>query len=184
MELLLSSWKFVQFNPWENPKGAHLVLKCKIAQAESLWKTFRQDTQLCSDTRLCLTVCDPMDCARLPCPWDFSGKDTEVGSRGSSRLGDQAPISCIGRRTLPLTPPEKLTLHNKISRKFGVVSQRYKREMHSRRKRVGGGQWGCAHVDRACWWRNSLMRVLGKLTERATSFEVLFYICYSYPQTS
>ena len=34
-----------------------------------------------SVTQSCPTLCDPMDCspARLLCPWDFSGRNTEVG---------------------------------------------------------------------------------------------------------
>ena len=31
---------------------------------------------MCAQT--CLTLCDPMDCARLLCLWDFPGKNTEV----------------------------------------------------------------------------------------------------------
>ena len=27
----------------------------------------------------CLTLCDPMDCTRLRCPWDSPGKNTGVG---------------------------------------------------------------------------------------------------------
>ena len=30
-------------------------------------------------TQSCPTLCDPMDCSPLLCPWDFSGKNTEVG---------------------------------------------------------------------------------------------------------
>ena len=35
----------------------------------------------CSVAKLCLTLCNPMDCslARLLCPWDFPGKNTGVG---------------------------------------------------------------------------------------------------------
>ena len=29
--------------------------------------------------RLCPTLCDPMEPARLLCPWNFPGKSTEVG---------------------------------------------------------------------------------------------------------
>ena len=32
----------------------------------------------CLVTKLCLTLCDPMDC-RLLCPWDFPGKNTRMG---------------------------------------------------------------------------------------------------------
>ena len=28
---------------------------------------------------LCPTLCDPMEAARLLCPWDFPGKNTGVG---------------------------------------------------------------------------------------------------------
>ena len=40
-------------------------------------------------TQLCPTFCKPMDCmqpARLFCPWDFSGKNTGVGSFPSPDL--------------------------------------------------------------------------------------------------
>ena len=29
--------------------------------------------------QLCLTLCNPMDCSLLLCPWDFSGENTGVG---------------------------------------------------------------------------------------------------------
>ena len=35
----------------------------------------------CLVAKLCLTICDPMDCSppRILCPWDSSGKSTGVG---------------------------------------------------------------------------------------------------------
>ena len=34
---------------------------------------------LCLVTQACLTLCNPMEPARLLCPWDFSAKNTGVG---------------------------------------------------------------------------------------------------------
>ena len=34
----------------------------------------------CLVTQLCPTLCDPMEPTRLLCPWDFPGKNPEVGS--------------------------------------------------------------------------------------------------------
>ena len=34
---------------------------------------------VCSVAELCLTLCNPMEPAKLLCPWDFSGKKTGVG---------------------------------------------------------------------------------------------------------
>ena len=44
----------------------------------SLW-ALTPSLHLCVVTQSCLILCDPMDCARLLCPWDFSGKNTGVG---------------------------------------------------------------------------------------------------------
>ena len=35
--------------------------------------------QFSSVTQSCLTLCNPMDCIQVPCPWDFPGKNTGVG---------------------------------------------------------------------------------------------------------
>ena len=35
---------------------------------------------MCLVTQSCLTLCNPIEPARLLCPWDFSGKSTRVGS--------------------------------------------------------------------------------------------------------
>ena len=58
-----------------------------VMRAKSLW--------------LSQTLCDPMEPARLLCPWNSPGKNTEAVatsfSRGSSQPRDQMHISCIGR---------------------------------------------------------------------------------------
>ena len=44
----------------------------------------------------CLTLCDPVDCSpptRLPCPWDFPGKNAGVGCLSSFR-GPSWPRDC------------------------------------------------------------------------------------------
>ena len=52
-------------------------------------------------TKSCLTLCDSMNRSpyRLLCPWDFPGKNNEVGChlllRRSSQLRDQTCVSCI-----------------------------------------------------------------------------------------
>ena len=52
------------------------------------------------------TLCDPMDCSptRLPCSWDFPGKNTGVAaiafSWRSSLSKDATHVSCIGRGIL------------------------------------------------------------------------------------
>ena len=34
--------------------------------------------RMCACTQSCLTLCDPVEPARLICPWDSSGKNTGV----------------------------------------------------------------------------------------------------------
>ena len=58
--------------------------------------------------KLCLTLCDPMDCS-LPgsCPWDFSDKNTAVGSHVSSPEGGIEPTSpALQADYLSSEPPE------------------------------------------------------------------------------
>ena len=33
----------------------------------------------CMHAQPCPTLCDPMDCTRLLCPWDFPGRNAGVG---------------------------------------------------------------------------------------------------------
>ena len=53
-------------------------------------------------TQSCLNCCDPMEPARLLCPWNFLSKNTGAGShsllQGSFRLRDQTQFSCTAGR--------------------------------------------------------------------------------------
>ena len=63
----------------------------------------------CSAAQSCLAPCDPMELARLLCPWDSPGKNTQVGCHASS--GDhpnpgieaRSPASQVD--SLPSEPP-------------------------------------------------------------------------------
>ena len=64
---------------------------------------------MCSVTKSCLTLCDPVDCG--PPGSSVHGISQAriqewvaiSSSRGSSRPRDRTCVSCIGRRTLPLS---------------------------------------------------------------------------------
>ena len=70
---------------------------------------------LSSVTQLCLTLCDPMDPARLLCPWDSPGKNTGAGFHFLlqgifSIQGSNPRFFCLLHwlvDSLPLAPPGK-----------------------------------------------------------------------------
>ena len=62
----------------------------------------------------CPTLCNPMDCTTLLCPWDFPGKSTEWVAisfpRGSSQPRDQTWVSHIVGRRFTIWATREVTL--------------------------------------------------------------------------
>ena len=79
-------------------------------------KSFYNCCCCCLVTKSCLSLCHPMNYVfptRFLCPWDLSGKNTEVGcySRGPSWPRDWTCVFCIGGQfftTEPLGKPHWL----------------------------------------------------------------------------
>ena len=122
-----------------NTKNAHLhqelgdfiflISGCWLAQPKGLQKPWKIHLQticcrslnkiitLCSAslvlvTKSCLTLrLHELLPTTLLCPWDFPGKNNEVGCHlllwGSSQLRDQTRVSCIAGGFLTTEPPGK-----------------------------------------------------------------------------
>ena len=76
-------------------------------------KTWCSHINICMHAQLCLTLCDPMNC-NLPCSSVHGILQPRIlewvampSSRGSSRLGNQAHISCLADRLFTTGPPGK-----------------------------------------------------------------------------
>ena len=60
--------QWTSVSPWIHDNVSHLIAPNKVL---SRWWGLV--------AKSCSTLCDPMDPASLLCPWDFPGKNTEVG---------------------------------------------------------------------------------------------------------
>ena len=87
------------------------MLQLKIPRAAT--KTWCSCINICMRAQLCLTLCDPMNC-NLPCSSVRGILQPRIlewvampSSRGSSRLRNQAHISCLAGRFFTTGPPGK-----------------------------------------------------------------------------
>ena len=62
----------------EMPTMGSLTVHCE-AESYSVCVCVCVCICVCVRAQTCLALCDPMEPTRLPCPWNFPGKNTGVG---------------------------------------------------------------------------------------------------------